>query len=92
MDPQLIPLPVPDIIWRILDGEVVLVSPRAGKVRVLNEVGSALWQLLDGKRTVGEMQAYLVRHYDVMPAQAAADLDTFLQDLAARGLIQLTSH
>lgn len=87
MNPQLIPRPDPNLIWRVLDGEAVLVSPQAGKVSVLNGIGSALWQLLDGRHTVADMQAYLVARYDVIPTVAAADLDTFLSELADRGLI-----
>ena len=43
MDSDKIPRPDPNIIWRIVDDGAVLVSPQIGKVRVLNEVGTAIW-------------------------------------------------
>ncbi len=77
----------PDIIWRVLDDGVVLVSPSAGKVRVLNEVGSFVWQLLDGTRTVAQIEQEIAANFDVGSEKAAFDVNNFLEELAAKDLL-----
>lgn len=84
---QRIPVPSPDVICRLTDDGAVLVSPEAGDLRVLNAVGAAIWQMLDGQRTVGELEAELVRRYTIPAAQAQIDLWKFLSDLEGRSLL-----
>ncbi|MFQ5398404.1 MAG: PqqD family protein [Anaerolineae bacterium] len=77
----------PGLIWRQLDENTVIVSPEEGKVRVLNGVGSTIWQLLVEKRSKADIEAHLAAHYDVSPEKASEDLQAFLADLGRRGLI-----
>lgn len=81
------PRVAPDLIWRLLDDNAVVVSPRVGEVRVLNGVGTVIWQLLVECRSRKDILTHLVANYQVSPEQAAADLDRFLLDLAGRGVI-----
>lgn len=55
---------------RIFGGEAVIITPRENKVRVFNPVGSRIWELSDGSRTVDEIVATLVDEFDVEPARA----------------------
>jgi hypothetical protein len=87
MHSEQIPTSSPGVIWRILDDSAVLVSPEAGQVRVLNEVGTTIWQLIDGENTLAHIEAELIRHYGISPERARADLHTFLANLAERGLL-----
>ena len=52
-----VPVAAGGIICRETDDGAVLVSPEAGDLRVLNQVGAAIWQLLDGRRDVAELEA-----------------------------------
>jgi hypothetical protein len=87
IDANGIPEAAPGLIWRALDDGVVLVSPDAGNVRVLNRIGGALWKLIDGRNSIADMQHYLVTQYDVSPEQAGGDVRHFLTELAERDLI-----
>lgn len=84
---QRIPVPSPDVICRLTDDGAVLVLPEAGDLRVLNAVGAAIWQMLDGQRTVGELEAELAHRYKIPAAQAQIDLKKFLGDLEGRSLV-----
>lgn len=76
------------LIWREVDDGIVIVSPTAGKVRVLNKVGSAIWELLDGDHTPATIQSNLCNQFSqVPPEQINQDIQTFLDDLTNRGLI-----
>lgn len=77
----------PELIWRFLDDNAVVVSPTGGKVRVLNGVGTDIWQMLAKNSSFAAMVEFLVAKYEVTPEQARIDLQQFLQDLAERGLL-----
>lgn len=79
----------PGVVSRVIEGEAVLVHPAQGKVRVLNQVGSRLWELMDGKRTTADLANLLVAEYQVDPAQAQAHTVAFCTDLLGRGLLIL---
>ena len=46
----------PDIVWRLLENNAVLVSPREGEVRVLNPVRTAIWQRLLQEEALPEIE------------------------------------
>lgn len=77
----------PEIIWRLMDNNAVVVSPTGGKVRVLNDVGTTIWKMLAEEQSQHLIHDYLVAHYDVSPEQAQQDLAHFLADLTERGLL-----
>lgn len=77
----------PGLIWRLLDDNVVIVSPGMGKVRVLNGMATVIWQLMAEGKSNNEIQEHLTAHYEVTIGQAQEDLQLFLTDLKDRGLI-----
>ena len=77
----------PSLIWRLLDDDAVVVSPRVGKVHVLNGVGTIIWQLQADPKTIDEIKYYMVSHYDIALEQAHIDLQKFLNDLSDRGMV-----
>jgi hypothetical protein len=82
----------PELTWRLLDGEAVIVSPTSGEIRVLNHVGAEIWQLLVDGNAVEEIEAVLIDQYDLSSQQAHADVSAFLDDLLGCGLITWKSH
>ena len=52
---------------------------------LLNDTGKAVLELVDGRRTVGEIAAILGERYG---ADVSADVAQYLSDLAARELIR----
>ena len=79
---------ISNLIWRQVDGNTVVVTPQSGEMRVLNGVGSTIWQLLAEEQTPDAIVAHLVTHYDVSPQQASDDLWAFLADLDGRHLLE----
>ena len=78
----------PDTIWRVLDDGAVIVTPRAGNVRVLNHVGTAIWQLIDGENSLADIEWELIHQYEVPVEQARNDLLSFMQQLEQRDMIR----
>jgi hypothetical protein len=86
---DVIPRRASSVTSRALDGEAVLVDAERKKLTVLNGVGARLWELADGQRTMGEMARAISGEYDVNLVKAEADVASFCQDLAGRGLLTL---
>lgn len=55
----------------------------------LEEIGSFVWSLIDGRRTVDSISKNLQTKYKMNRAEADASLEAFLKMLAERGLITL---
>jgi hypothetical protein len=55
----------------------------------LDEMGTATWQLIDGKRSVQKIADAMSRRYQLMPQEAQVSVTAFLRELGRRGLIAL---
>ena len=67
--------------------EAVIVLPDKGEIKVLNEVGSVILELINGERSIQEITAAVIREYDVPSDRAEADILTFLNQLRSKQLI-----
>jgi hypothetical protein len=77
------PLRHPDVEWHETSGEVVLVA--SGAEQDLNEVGSRIWLLADGTRTVREIAARIVAEFEVDAQTAERDAVEFVETLLRDG-------
>ena len=71
---------------RIIAGEAVILSLDTKVLRGLNVVGSRVWELIDGRRTVDDIIDVIVSEFDVARSQAVTDVNTFVRQLLDRGL------
>ena len=80
-------------VTRRIAGETVIV-PVSGNVAglesvyTLNEVGSFVWQLIDGRSTAQAIAEAVGAEYDVTLDQAARDVDELLSTLEGKGLVR----
>jgi len=72
---------------RVFNGEAVIVSPAENMVRMLNPVGSRIWELCDGTRTLDQIAAVLTNEFEVDAAHARQSVDVFVAELAAKDLV-----
>jgi hypothetical protein len=82
--PPLIP---DDVVARELDGELVVTSLSMGGFLRLDDVGRRIWTLLEEGNDMDGVIAALTREFDVESAACRADVETFFDDLAERGLL-----
>ncbi len=75
------------ILWRELDGETVLLSPSAGSSYNLNQVGTFIWKMLDGKHSSHDIATAMCQSYEVEYEQACRDVESLLADLHSNGLL-----
>jgi hypothetical protein len=65
----------------VVDDHAVVILADDGIVNVLNPLGTRIWALIDGRRTVGDIAAVIASEYDVRPEVAQLDTAEFLQTL-----------
>ena len=88
---QRYPDKVNKIASRIVDGEAVIVSPSEGIVTILNRVGSRIWELSDGERSVRDIASIIFNEFEAAPEEAIEDVQEFIADLSQKGLVKLNS-
>ena len=76
-----------DLDWREVEGELVALDLRESRYLAVNETGKQLWGALGDGATHDELVNRLVESFGVERSRAAADVDAFVADLDARGLI-----
>lgn len=76
-----------DIAWRIIDGEALVVSPKGSLIYPLNDVGTRVWELLDGKKKVGEITSILCEEFEADEKIIQDDVVVFVEELLKAGLI-----
>ena len=77
----------PSILWRELDGEAVLLSPSAGSSYNLNQVGTFIWKMLDGKHTSENVAAAICQVFEVEYEQAFQDVENILVEMRDNNLL-----
>jgi hypothetical protein len=75
-----------------VDGEVVMLSERAGAYFGLDGIGSEIWRLIGEPRRVSELCGTLAQRYDVDAETLTRDVTAFLDALLARNLVRLVQE
>lgn len=78
--------PHPNIVSRKIAGEMILIPIRARVVDMnylytLNETAARIWQLLDGKTSLEEIQERICVEFEIDSHEAKTDLEQLVQDL-----------
>jgi len=84
-------LPSPDVVSRRVAGEYLLVPVRSGAAQMdyiftANEIGSAIFHLLDGERDGRAIARELSHDFEVDEERARKDVAEFLRALCEAGL------
>jgi hypothetical protein len=81
--------PRPDVLFRDLSGEAVLLDPVAGTYFGLDEVGTEIWNLAAAGTPLGEVHAALARTYDAPSDQVWEDLLSLVENLVKNRLVEI---
>ena len=83
-----------DFVTREVAGETIIVPIRGNvgdlnSIYTLNEVGTKIWELIDGKNSVSKIVEAVHNASEVTPEEAEKDTIDFLNTLKISGLIRL---
>ena len=77
----------PGVAFRIMDGQGMIAVPGRSEIHLLNEVGTRIYELVDGARDEEEIARIIVEEFDVTPEAARAHVQEFLEDLFSKGAL-----
>ena len=86
-----------DFATRSILGETIIVPIKGGvgdlnSIYVLNELGTQIWELINGKTSIDRIIGEICKTYDVGPEEAEKDTMEFLSSLEGSGLIRPISR
>jgi hypothetical protein len=79
----------PQAIAQAIEDETLVLKLDTGRMGVLNQVGSRVWDLMDGTRSLGEIAQACAAEYEVDLGQVEADVMAYAQRLLEREMIVL---
>jgi hypothetical protein len=74
-------------VSRRLGDEVVLVHLQTNRIFALSPTGARFWELLSDGKSRPEIEAQLLREYDVSPEAVAAEIDSLVRVLEEERLV-----
>jgi len=86
-----IPTPHSDVHYSLLDKEAVLLNLNDGVYHSLNPLGTTIWTLCDGIRSLQDILTSICSQYDVPEETAKQDLLQLMTRLNEEGLLDLPS-
>ena len=78
-----------DVLWRKVGDEVLISDSATASIFGLDGAGSRMWQLLAENGSVDETAAELASEFDASTDAIRADLERLIEDLRARGLVEV---
>jgi len=77
----------PDIKWKEVDGEIVLLNFKTGGCFGLQAVGASFWEMVDGNRSLEDIVTALLDEYDVEETSLTQDIRELLAEMREKELI-----
>ncbi len=74
------PIRKQDLVWREVDGEVVILSSDNKLMHVLNDVGSRIWAQLDGEHSKEDILSMVSAEYEDA-GDVKKDVSEYLNEL-----------
>ena len=80
-----------DVVYQALSGEdgAVLLHLGSGQYHTLNPVGARMWEILESPMSEEELGHRVIAEFDASAEDLAKHVETFLQELLDRNLVQL---
>jgi hypothetical protein len=82
----------PKILTRTTEDEITLLPIEASfdqenKIYTLNESAAYVWQLIDGRRTLGDIKKAILKEFDATEEELSKGLNKILEDLKRLGYL-----
>lgn len=82
----------PDVVFRELEGEAVLLDLESGTYFGLNAVGTRIWSLIQERDSLRAVLDAITAEYDARPEVLERDLLRLAAELCAKGLTRVEAR
>jgi Coenzyme PQQ synthesis protein D (PqqD) len=77
--------------YQVVAGEAILIHMKSGVYYSLNEVGTAFWQLMDGRHSIADCAKILAAEYAAPVEVIQEDLTEVATDLVRENLAEVAA-
>jgi Coenzyme PQQ synthesis protein D (PqqD) len=81
------PRPHPDVVWRRLDDEVVIVHLKSNQIYRLNRTAARFWELIAEGADRANAERVLTEEFEVMTDELRQETSRLLDELSNDGLL-----
>jgi hypothetical protein len=85
-----VPVPADELTVKRIGKETIILTESGEELHTLDETGTFVWSVIDGKRTVGQILDNLCAEYDVVRDRAQKDLLSFIEALEEKKIVRFT--
>lgn len=78
-------------VWRVIDGDVVVLIPEETTLLALTGCGSRVWELMEGETTLADIVDQICAEYEVDPERARNEVTEFIHKLITMNLVEAIS-
>jgi len=89
--PDALPEPSPDVVWRRLNDEVVLVHLPTNRIFSLNATGARLWELLSEDGSRAAIEERIRKEFGVTREEVTAAVEALISELLRERLVRARS-
>lgn len=79
-------------LFQEVSGEMVILDLTTESYFGLDEIGSRIWSLLESGKSLEETNKILLEEYEVEPSQLMSDIKDLLDELVAKGLVEIENQ
>jgi hypothetical protein len=76
-----------DHVATSIGAETAVMSIKRGRYYAVGSVAERIWQMLEAPVSPREITEHLLEEYDIAPEQCGREVDAFLSELIAEGLV-----
>ena len=77
-----------EAIWRVIDGEVVILLPHESALHALSGCGGRIWELIEDEVSIPELVDTICSEYEVEPERAGKDVCEYIDKLEELQLLR----
>ena len=78
-----------DAVWRVIDGEVVVLLPEEAGIHALTGCGSRVWELIEEETAISEIIKSICAEYEVEPQRAREEITEYVHKLEAIKIVEI---
>ncbi|MBU1130227.1 PqqD family protein [Patescibacteria group bacterium] len=76
-----------DLVWEKVNGELILLNYKTGKIHCLNEMAMLVWKFLKKEKTVKEICEYIFLSWDCSRITLEKDIKEIIKEMKKESLV-----
>ncbi len=78
-----------ELVWRVIEDEIVILTSDGSEIHTLNKVGGAIWELADSTISFSDIVTQICDRFDVSLEMAREDVIEFAKELSEKNILHI---